>query len=383
MSGPAIVTEHARPPAPRRSARRTRTALLSTCLLLCTACATTSDRPLPQQEDSPAALHERARQAIAAGQPQLAADELRRLETRYPDDALAMTARMEIVFAHYQAGEQAATIAAAERFIRLYPDHPDIDYLHYLRGLARFNEATTDLGRLSAAATGETRSAYFANAQLALRDLGELIGRFPDSRYSADARKRVSHLRQQLAETELKSAQELLNRGQYANAGLLARAVIENYPDAGQATEAAIVVNMAHRMLAMENEAAQTATAVEQQLAAASAKQPEPTAPTGDARAPLPGAEWIARQNPAAYTLQLFSTSDEQALLGFVQRHRIRDAAYFRSGSPQQTWFSLIHGVFDTAEDARVAAERLPAALRGEKPWIRRMSELQAIISAG
>ena len=165
MSGPAIVTEHARPPAPRRSARRTRTALLSTCLLLCTACATTSDRPLPQQEDSPAALHERARQAIAAGQPQLAADELRRLETHYPDDALAMTARMEIVFAHYQAGEQAATIAAAERFIRLYPDHPDIDYLHYLRGLARFNEATTDLGRLPAAATGETRSAYFANAQ--------------------------------------------------------------------------------------------------------------------------------------------------------------------------------------------------------------------------
>jgi outer membrane protein assembly factor BamD len=360
-----------------------RAALLCTCVAVLAACASTAERTPPQQQaDTPAALHERARQAIAAGQPQQAALELRRLETLYPDDALATTARMETVFAHYQAGEHAATIAAAERFIRLHPDHPDLDYLYYLRGLARFSEATADLGRLPATATGEARSAHFANARLALRDLGELIGRFPDSRYSADARKRVAHLRQQLAEIELKSAQDLLNHGQYANAGLLARALIENYPDSGLATDAAIVVNMSHRMLAMENEAAEAATAAQEQLATEPASPPAPA--TGDAtRAPLPGAEWIARQDPASYTLQLFSTSNEEALLGFVRRHRLHQAAYFRSGSPQQSWFSLIHGVYDTVEDARNAAERLPAALRGEKPWIRRMGELQAIISPG
>ncbi len=384
MSGFRIVPE--RDPAPRPQGRAAGTAVLCAWLLLSTACATLPEQA-PTPGETPAALHENARLALAAGQPLQAVEALRRLETLYPDDALATTARMEIVFAHHQAGEHTATIAAADRFIRHYPDHPNIDYLYYLRGLARFNEAIADLTRIPATA-GEARSAHLAHAQLALRDFGELIARFPDSRYSADARLRVAHLRQQLAETELKTAQHLLNQGQYANAGLLARALIENYPDSGLATDAAIVVNMAYRMLAMENEAAQAATAVQQQLAetppATLAPAPSATADKTDtARPPLPGAEWIAQQNPAAYTIQLFSTSSEQALLGFVQRHRLRDTAYFRSGASGQNWFSLIHGVFDTVEDARTAAERLPAALRGEQPWIRRIGDLQAIIGQG
>ena len=300
-------------------------------------------------------------------------DALRRLDVLHPDDPLAATARMEIVFAHHRAGDPAATIAAAERFIRLYPDHPNLDYLYYLRGLARFDEATADLDA-AARAQGELQTARPPSAELALQYLGELIGRFPDSRYSEDARRRVTHLRRQLAQIELNSAQYFLNQGQYANAGMRARALIENYPESGLTMEAAVIVNMAHRMLGLVSAPAQE-------------PEPEPEPPRSEAPPATPAvgglrdAAWIAQQNPSAYTLQLFSTSSEQALFAFVQRHRIRNVAYFRSGTPERTWYSLVHGVFDSIDDARTAAERLPAALRGERPWVRRMGDLQALLN--
>lgn len=377
MHGTLIVPERAAGPCRTAPARAAAALLLCACMLLLAACAT-APRDGARTE-SAAALHERSREALSAGEPARAVEALRRLDVLYPDDPLAVTARMEIVFAYHQAGDTAATIAAAERFIRLYPEHPNLDYLYYLRGLARFNEAMADLGP-AAPEQGEPRTVRPPSAELALQYLGELLGRFPDSRYSEDARKRVTHLRRQLAEIELNAAQQALNQGQYANAGLRARALIDNYPESGLAMEAAVIVNMAHRMLNLEGVARPPlqdpapAGAPEQESAV---RTPPPAQPAAETPR---DAAWIAQQDPSSYTIQLFSTSSEQALLAFAQRHRIRDAAYFRSGSAERTWYSLIHGVFATVEDARAAAERLPAALRGEKPWIRRMGDLQMLL---
>ena len=63
-----------------------------------------------------------------------------KLESRYPFGVYAQQAQMEIAYAHYRAEEQPEALAAVERFIKLHPNHPNVDYLYYLRGLINFND---------------------------------------------------------------------------------------------------------------------------------------------------------------------------------------------------------------------------------------------------
>jgi outer membrane protein assembly factor BamD len=350
--------------------------LIAALLSLCAACATAPKNGAPQTParseskppaDTPAALQQHAREALAAGDAAGALESLRRLDVLFPNDQRTVSARMETVFAYHQAGDPNSAIAAAERFIRLYPDHPNLDYLYYLRGLAAFNQAVSDFAALPPAANGAPPDAPPPRAGLALQYFAELLTRYPDSRYGDDARKRIEHLRQQLARVELEAAQHSLNQGQYATAGLRARTLIDNYPDSGYATEAAAIINMAQRMLSLEG------------IPKATKAQAEaPSAPIHIDG--LLDATWIAQQKPSAYTIQLFSTSSEQALRAFVKRQRMNDVAWFSFGAPNRTWYSLIYGVFDSVTDARVAAEKLPSSLRGEKPWIRKMSDVQALL---
>jgi outer membrane protein assembly factor BamD len=367
-----------------RPASRTATAAtaLMLMLLMLTACATVpADREAPA---SAADLYDAGATALETGDYPAAIRYFQRLEALFPNDRHATQGQMELVYAYYQEGDASSAVAAAGRFIRQYPDHPNLDYLYYLRGLARFDQALRDLSALTS-----TTGPRPPTVDLAMQYFGELIFRFPQSRYSDDARSRVAHLRQQLAQFELDAAKQHMNRGEYTSAGLRARSVIEHYPDTGLATEAATIVNMANRMLKLEG-------------AIPDDTPPVPLAPGGaeasPAPAPAPGVpvavnppdaapdgqprseDWILRQDGEAWTIQLFGTGNEQALLSFIDRHGLDEAALFRSTRNEGPWFTLIYGVYRDTDAARAAAERLPRIVLGEQPWIRKLSAIQAII---
>lgn len=329
-----------------------------------------------ERHSQAAALQQQARDALASGRADEAVTILQRLEALYPSDPRIVTARMETVYAHHLAGDPASAIAAAERFIRLYPDHANLDYILYLRGLAGFARAEDDLRSVAEIDAGMPLVRP-PSAELALEYFGELLARFPSSRYAEDARKRVEHLRLQLAQIELNAAKRFLSDGEYANAGLRARALIDNYPDSGLTAEAVVVLNMAHRILRLDGDKAGTPTREEPLDPVKS--EPAPAPASGDPDG-LQNRSWIAAQKPNTYTIQLFSTSSEEALRSFARRHRIADLAWFQSGTGGRVWYSLIHGAFATVDEARAAAERLPAVLRTEKPWIRKMSDVQALL---
>lgn len=370
---------------PRSGPVRARLLLLGLLAVTVAGCATTASRqngdPPPERggASGAAALQQQAREAITSGRPADAVQALQRLEVLYPDDPRIATTRMEAVYAHHLAGDSSSAIAAAERFMRLHPDHANLDYIQYLRGLAGFSQASADLRSAEELDSG-VPVVRPPSAEIALQYFGELLARFPGSRYADDARKRVEHLRLQLARIELNAAQRFLNDGEYANAGLRARALIDNYPDSGLVGEAAIVVNMAHRMLRLDTPAA--AGAGDKGTAAETEGDPRPAPPpvTENAPAGLRDRAWIAEQRPEAYTIQLFSTSSEEALRGFARRHRIADLAWFQTSTADRTWYSLIHGAFGSVDEARTAAERLPAVLRTEKPWIRKIADVQTLL---
>ncbi len=162
------------------------------------------------------------------------------LEARYPFGRYAQQAQLEIAYAHYKEGDTAQASAACDRFIKLHPNHPNLDYALYLKGLAYFKP---DLGFF-----GELLNLDQADRDpKALREafdvFKELATRYPDSVYSEDARWRMAFLVNTLAKHEVSVARYYLSRGGYVAAVNRAQNALQRYPQA-PATEDALVVSI-------------------------------------------------------------------------------------------------------------------------------------------
>ncbi|NIC07988.1 outer membrane protein assembly factor BamD [Billgrantia bachuensis] len=183
-------------------------------------------------------LYDEAREALDDGRYTTAISRLEAIDTRYPFGRHAEQAQLELIYAYYETSDWEATRAAASRFIRLHPTHPQADYALYMRGLASWQAGRFSLERLrlidiSKRDLGASRDAY--------TDFRELVSRYPNSEYAPDAEQRIVYLRNVLARHELHVADFYLRKGAYLAAVERGRWVIENYPEA-EATRDALAV---------------------------------------------------------------------------------------------------------------------------------------------
>lgn len=216
----------------------TRLGALALAALLISGCASNGNDEDSVPQVSENELYREARASLEAGRYTNAVEQLEALDTRYPFGGHAEQAQLELIYAYYQTDDWEATRAAASRFIRLNPDHPQVDYAYYMRGLAAYQAGRFSLERLklidiSKRDLGASRDAY--------SDFRELVQRFPDSEYAPDARQRIVYLRNVMAEHELHVADFYLRKGAYLAAVERGRWVIEQYPEA-PATRNALAV---------------------------------------------------------------------------------------------------------------------------------------------
>jgi outer membrane protein assembly factor BamD len=170
------------------------------------------------------------------------------LEARYPYGRYAQQAQLDIAYSHYKLGEPALAIASAERFIRLHPNHPHVDYAYYLKGLVNFNE---DLGLLGALSNQDLSERDPKASREAFDTFRELVERFPDSRYAEDARLRMRYLVNALASHDVHVARYYYRRGAYIAAANRAQAVITTYPDAPAQEEALFLMMRSYDALGL------------------------------------------------------------------------------------------------------------------------------------
>jgi len=168
-----------------------------------------------------------AHAALAEGNYTRAVKLFESLESRYPYGRYAQQAIMESAYASYRAGETAAAIANADRFIRTYPNHPNVDYMYYLKGLVYFREDQGLLGYVYELDLSEREPKSMRESYAAFR---ELITKFPDSRYAADSADRMRYLTNSLALYEVKVARYYYNRGAYIAAVNRAQVALTTYP---------------------------------------------------------------------------------------------------------------------------------------------------------
>src|SRR5512144_246844 len=149
------------------------------------------------------------------------------LEARFPYGRYAQQAILESAYANYRAGETAAAVAAADRFIRPYPNHPNVDYAYYLKGLVYFREDQGILGYVYELDLSEREPKSMRESFAAFKDL---VTKFPDSRYAQDSADRMKYLTNALAMYEVHVARYYLSRGAYIAAVNRAQASLVNYP---------------------------------------------------------------------------------------------------------------------------------------------------------
>lgn len=224
--------------------------LLSGCALFGGGSDDESDDDLPQVSEQE--LYQQARASLESGRYTSAVEELEAVDTRFPFGDYAEQAQLELIYAYYQTDNWEAARAAAGRFIRLQPDHPQVDYAYYMRGLSAYQAGRFSLERLrlvdlSRRDLGASRDAY--------SDFSELIQRYPDSEYAPDARQRIIYLRNVLASQELHVADFYLRKGAYLAAVQRGRWVVENYPESTANRDALAVMVEGYLGLGMRDRA--------------------------------------------------------------------------------------------------------------------------------
>ncbi|WP_355661874.1 outer membrane protein assembly factor BamD [Halomonas salifodinae] len=234
----------------RVSTSGTRLGAFALAALLLAGCASTTTESVPELEERK--LYEQARGSLDDNRYTTAVEELEALDTRFPFGDYAEQTQLDLIYAYYQTRNWEATRAAANRFIRLHPSHPQADYALYMRGLASWQAGRFSLERLrlidiSKRDLGASRDAY--------TDFRALVDRYPESEYAPDARQRIVYLRNLLAQHELHVADFYLRRGAYLAAVERGRWVVENYPETPATRDALAVMVEGYMGLEMNDRA--------------------------------------------------------------------------------------------------------------------------------
>ena len=193
-------------------------------------------------------LYGEAKDAQADGNWDKAAKLLEKLEARYPYGRYAQQGQLELGYVYWKAGEAGSALAACDRFIKLHPSHPAVDYVYYMKGLVNFNE---DLGLTAYISTQDPTERDPKAAREAFDAFRELVTRFPNSKYTPDATLRMNYLINAMASLEVHVARYYVKRGAYIAAANRAQYAIKTYPQAPAIEEAMFILVTAYDKLGM------------------------------------------------------------------------------------------------------------------------------------
>jgi outer membrane protein assembly factor BamD len=193
-------------------------------------------------------LYGEAKDAMNAKEWQKAVKYLEKLEARYPYGRFAQQAQLEVAYAQWKDAERATALASADRFIKLYPNHPNVDYAYYLKGLINFNE---NQGLLAFLANPDMTDRDPKSSREAFESFKEVVTRFPDSKYAEDSAARMRYLVNALAAHEVHVARYYMKRTAYIAAANRAQTAIKLYPQSPAVEEAVFILVKAYDALGM------------------------------------------------------------------------------------------------------------------------------------
>jgi outer membrane protein assembly factor BamD len=191
-------------------------------------------------------FYDKIQRSLGSKNWQLAIGNLQLLESQFPFGKYAEQSQLELIYAQYMSNDYSSSIASAERFIRLHPQHPNVDYAIYVKGLSEFNQS----GRLFDGLFDLDNSTRdIGTARQSFSTLGQLIKQYPNSPYAPDARQRLISLRNQLARSEINVANYYFSRGALVAAANRGQYVVENFQQSPAVADGLAVMAQAYHMM--------------------------------------------------------------------------------------------------------------------------------------
>lgn len=186
---------------------------------------------------------DKAESALDRGQYGEAAKSLEAIDTYFPTGQYAQQAQLKLIYTKFKQKDYEGTIALAERFIRMNPQHPNADYAYYIRGVANMELNYDSILRYTSLRQSHRDVSYL---KVAYQSFVDFIRRYPSSQYAVDAAQRMSYIGQELAESEMNAARFNLKRKAWLAAIERSQWVVEHYPQTPQVPEALATIAYAY-----------------------------------------------------------------------------------------------------------------------------------------
>lgn len=345
--------------------------------LVISACTTAPKQTEVPAEPTPEQFYSEARKAQTSGKHDTAITYFSDLEVRYPFSPYAQLAPVEIGYAHYKQKNFDVAANEVDRFLFNYPEHPNKDYGHYLKGLIQSAQSTKNPNRNSS-------EIIITDAELAREaytQFSTVVKNHPESQYRESSLQHLAQLRNQLAEHELQIAKDKLAANDADGAIRHAKYITEHYAKTPAAEKAiTLIANAASIKVAKAPSATPTLARPNSEVM--------PTPQTTSAiiqdaidRKSLHSEDWLLQQNPDHFTLQIIGTTNISKLERFIFDYGLQSqTAYFHRKHKNNDWYSLLYGNYVSRYEALDVADKLKRKLGIGDIWLRQFDEVQASI---
>jgi outer membrane protein assembly factor BamD len=223
--------------------------LLIAALLAAAGCSSTPKED-PNSTQAVEKLYAEGKDELASGAYDRAIKIFERVEGRAAGTLLAQQASLDLAYAQYRSNERAAALATLNRFIKLQPSSPALDYAYYLRGIVNFND---NLGILSSLSRQDLSERDQQASRESYQSFRQLVEQFPQSRYAADAKARMDYIVNSLAEYELHVARYYFRRNAFVAASNRAQQVLVEFPQTPSTEEALFIMLASYDQLGLES----------------------------------------------------------------------------------------------------------------------------------
>lgn len=228
--------------------RRITLPLFAAALLAAAGCSSPPKED-PNSTQAVEKLYAEGKDELESGGYDRAAKIFERVEGRAAGTILAQQATLDLAYTQYRANERAAALATIDRFIKLQPSSPALDYAYYLRGIVNFNDK---LGVLSALSRQDLSERDQQASREAYQSFRQVVEQFPQSRYAGDAKLRMDYIVNALAAYELHVARYYFRRGAYVAAANRAQQVVLEFQQAPSNEEALYILVASYEQLGLD-----------------------------------------------------------------------------------------------------------------------------------
>jgi len=213
---------------------------------------------VPEQD-----LYTKAEQELQNGNIRSSITILESLDKAYPFGPYSQQVQLDLIYAYYKSGDLPLAIASIDRFLKLNPTHPNVDWVIYLRGLVNMAQDDNQIQGWFNVDRADRETSY---AKAAFKDFNYLVATFPNSPYSYDAEKRLVFLKDRLAKYQLKVAQYYTDRGAYVAVVNRVKDMLVTFPDTDSAKHGLLLMRNAYNQLGLKDEAETTSKLIEANL---------------------------------------------------------------------------------------------------------------------